>query len=79
MQNSDFIWFVDHYTELCEKYGVCYLSISNKTVLGCYQNLRDAIDETSKTVPLGQFIVQLCNGDESGYTNYVASAEIKVI
>lgn len=79
MQNDDFIWFVDHYEELYEKYGVCYLVISNETVLGCYQNPKDAISETIKTVPLGRFIVQLCNGDESGYTNYIASAEIKVI
>lgn len=79
MQMEDFNWFVEHYDELYKQYGACFLAISNKKVLGSYKRPRQAIEETSKTVPLGQFIVQFCNGDDSGYTNYIASAQIAVI
>jgi len=73
MQDEDFTWFIENYNELFEKYGVSYLAIRNKTVLGSYHNFKNAIDETKKDFPLGQFIVQYCNGEESGYTNYVTS------
>lgn len=79
MQTDDFEWFVENYDALYKQYGACFLAISNKKVLGTYDRPRKAIEETSKTVPLGQFIVQFCNGEESGYTNYIASAQIMVI
>lgn len=79
VQMDDFNWFVKNYDELFQKYGLCYLAISNKQVIGTYSSSREAIEEVSKTIPLGEFIVQFCNGDESGYTNYIASTQITVI
>lgn len=79
MQADDFNWFVENYDELFKKYGKCYLAIKDKKVLGAYDSPRAAISETSKEYPLGSFIVQLCNGDESGYTNYVISNTVRVI
>ena len=79
MQSDDFAWFVENYNSLYAKYGVCYLAISNRAVLGSYRTAGDAIRGASKIVPPGEFIVQFCNGDESGYTNYIASTQITVI
>lgn len=73
MQLDDFNWFVKNYDNLYAHYGKCYLAIHNKTVLGSYDNARRAIEETKVIIPIGEFIVQLCNGEESGYTNYIAS------
>lgn len=74
MQRTDFNWFLNNYDELYNKYGHKFLVIKNKTVLGAYDNVRQALDATSE--PIGTFIVQECNGNESAYTNYVASAYI---
>lgn len=75
MQTEDFKWFVENYNELFKKYGLCFLAIKNKEVLGTYQSAKDAVSDISKKYPLGSFIVQLCNGDKSGYTNYFANSQ----
>ena len=41
--------------------------------LGIFHNMDEGIEAISKKEPLGSFIVQECNGDESAYTNYVSS------
>lgn len=79
MQSEDFKWFVEHYSDLYAKYGTSYLAISNKRVLGSFDNAKDAVNTASALVPFGEFIVQLCNGSDTGYTNYVASTQINVI
>ena len=76
-RSNDFQWFLDNYDAFYKQYGISYIAIKNKTVLGSYKNVNEAL--TSISEPLGTFIVQLCNGDESGYTNYVASNEVGVI
>lgn len=71
MQDKDFKWFILNYADLFKRYGKKYLAIKNAEVLGAYDNIREAMDNTNE--PPGTFIIQLCNGDESGYTNYIAS------
>ena len=71
MQRSDFNWFINNYNELYKKYGKKYLVIKDKEVLGAYDSVREALDNTHEEV--GTFIVQKCTGDESAYTNYVSS------
>ena len=72
MQRADFNWFLNNYNDLYEKYGHKYLVIKEQSILGAYDNIREAIDNTREE--LGTYIIQECNGDESAYTNYVASA-----
>ena len=72
-QDIDFEWFVENYDDLFARYGNKFLAIKNKTVLGAYDSYISGINETSKSEPMGTFIVQQCNGDESGYTNYISS------
>ena len=71
-QNEDFEWFVQHYDEFYKKYGECYLVIHDKGIIGVCDTYKDGIEHAKANgYQLGEFIVQHCNGDESGYTAYV--------
>lgn len=74
MQRSDFNWFLNNYNDLYNKYGHKFLVIKNKTVLGAYEGVREALDNTEEE--MGTFIIQECNGSTSAYTNYISSAFI---
>lgn len=75
-RETDFDYFVNNYDGFFKKYGHKFIVIRKQEVLGCYDDTVKAIDATTKTYPLGTFIVQECNGDESGYTNYISSWQI---
>ena len=72
-RRKDFEFFVSNYKTFYNKYGHKFLAIRNGIVLGVYSDEITAIQFTQKTYPLGSFIVQECNGDETGYTNYISS------
>lgn len=72
----DFDFFIAHYDEFFQKYGHKFIVIRLKEVIGIYDTEVDAVNETSKKYPIGTFIVQECNGDESGYTNYISSWQL---
>ena len=78
MQDHDFNWFIKHYNELYAEYGHKFLAIKNEVVLGVYDSVIDGVKTTSKTEPLGTFIVQECNGDESAYTSYIVTPGIMI-
>ena len=73
LQDLDYEWFLENYDRLFAEYGDAYLAIKNKSVLGRYDSYAEAVYETEKTEELGSFIVQHCNGNETGYTDYIAS------
>lgn len=73
---ADFNYFIDHYDELYKKYGHKFIVLRNREILGAYDSTMDAINATADTYPVGSYIVQECNGDESGYTNYISSWEL---
>lgn len=68
MRSDDYEWFINEYMNIYHKYGHCYVAIKNKTILGTYSSVREAVNNTSKSYERGTFIVQECNGDSSGYT-----------
>ena len=70
---EDYKWFVKNQKELFEKYGLCFLAIKDRTVLGTYPTYAAGIRATQQHEALGSFIVQECTGDESAHTNYIAS------
>ena len=74
-QAQDFQWFKDNYEEISRQYGTSYVAIKDKKILGAYPTYADGVHEPEKNEPLGTFIVQHCNGDESGYTGYIASTD----
>jgi hypothetical protein len=75
-RKQDFDFFIQNYQELYNRYGHKFLAIKNQEILGSYDTELEAITNTEKQYPLGSFIVQECNGDESGYTNYISSWQI---
>lgn len=75
-RKEDFNFFLQQYDELYKKYGKCFVAIKNKKILGIFHSEEEAIDITSSEYELGEFIIQECNGDESGYTNYITSWEL---
>lgn len=76
MQEKDYMWFKDNYAELYKKYGDAYIAIKNQKVLGKYSSYAEGVKNTALSEPMGTFIIQHCNGKESGYTNYIASLYI---
>lgn len=75
-RKEDFDYFVEHYQELYNKYGHKFIAIQNSKILGVFNTEPEAITEISKKYPIGTFIVQECNGNESGYTNYISSWQL---
>lgn len=75
-RRADFDYFLSIYDDLFKKYGEKYFVIKNKQIIGVYDKREVAINETKKNHPIGTFIVQKCNGDESGYTNYISSWQL---
>lgn len=75
-RKKDFDYFIEHYQELYNEYGHKFIAIKNSKILGVFDTELDAITEISKEYPIGTFIVQECNGDESGYTNYISSWQL---
>jgi hypothetical protein len=73
MQESDYRWFIEHYSDLFKEYGKTYLAIKNKKVIGVYSSYAKGVWKTRQKEKLGTFIIQECNGNESAYTNYIAS------
>ena len=41
-----------------------------------YRSIQEAIDILSNQYDIGEYIVQECNGSESGYTNYISSWQL---
>lgn len=72
----DFRWFVDNLPELYKLFGECYLAIQNCEVIGKYNSYEEGVLETSKTQPLGTFIVQYCGSNESAYQVFLNNSEI---
>lgn len=73
MQDKDFDWFLEHYDELYKEYGDAYIAIKNGKVLGVYSSYAEGVRKTQATEEIGTFIVQHCNGNETGHTNYISS------
>ena len=74
MQRKDFNWFLNNYDNLFKQYGHKFLVIKDEHVLGAFDTVREALDNTHEE--LGTFIVQECDGTREAYTNTIASAFI---
>lgn len=68
---EDFNYFLKNYKKIYSQYGHTFVVIKNKNLLGAYDNVEDALKNTKE--PLGTYILQECNGNESGYTSYISS------
>lgn len=75
-RKNDFEYFLKHYDEFYKKYGNCCIAIRFQKILGIYKSIEECINILSNRYDLGEYIIQDCNGDESGYTNYISSWQL---
>jgi len=57
---KEFDFFVSNKKEFVKKYKGKYIAIKGHKVLGAYNSLPEAVNETSKSEELGTFLVQEC-------------------
>lgn len=69
--NKNFEWFVEHYDEIYNLCGECYVVIENKKIIQLFSTIGEAYHWVAHNNLLGKVNIQHCNGDESGYTDYV--------
>lgn len=65
---AEFQYYLDHQTELVEQYNGQVIVIRDRQVIGVFDDAPTAIAETSKTFPLGTFLVQKVTPGDGAYT-----------
>lgn len=65
---KEFEYYTRNQAELVEKYAGKYIVIKGEEVLGAYDSITEAVEETSKTEEFGTFLVQLVEPGEESYT-----------
>ena len=66
---KEFQYYLDHQTELVEKYLGKFIVIKDQQVVGVYEAELKAVEETAKIYPLGTFLVQQCEPGQESYTH----------
>ncbi|OHB75886.1 MAG: hypothetical protein A2Z34_08420 [Planctomycetes bacterium RBG_16_59_8] len=65
---DEFQYYLEHQSELVEKYNGKFIVITNGSVIGAYETEVEAIETTIKIHALGTFLVQRCEPGSAGYT-----------
>lgn len=65
---DEFQYYLDHQSELVEKYDGEYIGIRDNVVLGAYKTREEALRQLSKKYELGTFLIQLVGSGEENYT-----------
>lgn len=65
---KEFIYYIEHQDEMVKKYNGRVIVIKDQQVIGDYNSEVEAIEETSKTHPLGTFLVQKCEPGTNSYS-----------
>jgi hypothetical protein len=68
MLDKEFQYFIDHQDELVKKYNGRFIVIKDEAVIGDYSTNLEAYNETSKTHPVGTFLIQHCLPGKDAYT-----------
>ncbi len=66
--NHEFHYFIDHQDELVKEYNGKIVAIKGNEVLGGFDTYVEAIEEITKTHPLGTFLLQYCEPGPDCYT-----------
>ena len=65
---NEFEWYLAHQDELVKDYNGKYVVIKNEKVIGDFDDIGVAVEETSKIHELGTFLVQKCTPGDQDYT-----------
>jgi hypothetical protein len=68
MLEKEFAYYLDHQTQLVEKYNGKFLVIKGEEVIGVYDAEDTAFFESEKIHEAGSFLIQLCEPGDSAYT-----------
>ncbi len=65
---KEFKWYLDNQNDLVKKYNGKIIVIKDCEVIGTFDEIGTAVEETSKTYDMGTFLVQKCSSGEEDYT-----------
>lgn len=60
---ENYDWFKSNLSELVKQYADKHIVIKDKTVIGVYGTMNEALTKTTKTEEPGTYIIQLCTED----------------
>lgn len=72
-QDIDFDYFLENMEELYKQYGHRFVAVKNQSILGVYDTLREALDNTLKTEAIGTFLIQECFDDRKKMVHHFHS------
>ncbi|MFW6053020.1 MAG: hypothetical protein ACOC8I_03830 [Desulfosalsimonas sp.] len=65
---KEFNYYLNHQDEFVKNYNGKVIVIKDETVLGVYDNEKDAIETTKENHEMGTFFVQRCSPGEQHYS-----------
>ncbi|RXG63283.1 hypothetical protein ES695_18125 [Candidatus Atribacteria bacterium 1244-E10-H5-B2] len=65
---KEFKYYIKNQNKLVKRYNNKCIVIKNEKVIGVYDSEAEAVQETSKNEPLGNFLVQKCTPGKESYT-----------
>ncbi len=71
MLNKEFKYFLDNQNELVDKYPGKYLVIIGCDVIGAFDSIGDAYNNTQAKYELGTFYIQQAVSGEESYTHII--------
>ena len=75
MCDANYKYYTENLSSFLEKYPNKFVVIKNCSIIGIYDNFRDAYNDTIKTNELGSFLIQHCAANENNincfYSNNV--------
>ena len=68
MFEKELKYFIDHQKELVKKYKNKYIVIVDNGIVGIYENIDQAYNESLKKMQPGTFFIQQCIPGEAAYS-----------
>lgn len=68
MLDKEFKYYLDHQTELVEKYNGKFLVIKDEEIIGTYDSEDVAYFKTEENHSPGTYLIQFCEAGEDSYT-----------
>ena len=69
-------YYIEHQSELVEKYNGRYIIISAEKFQGVYSSLKDAVIAARKKFKPGEFQIQLVEPGEGSYTKIISRSRL---
>ncbi|MCM1226186.1 MAG: hypothetical protein NC320_02015 [Clostridium sp.] len=67
-RDIDFMWFINNYDRIFKEYGHKLIVVKNESIIGVFNNPKEALNALSTQYEPGSYILQECDGTETAYT-----------